>query len=73
MCIQLIRTVDGEVTQGGAGGSLNLDIGTLEEEEDWLKGVALDLANIYYYVSIGSYHEEIGRPGVGWYLRAINK
>jgi len=40
------RTVDGEVAQGGTGGTLHLDVGVLEQEEDGLQGVAVDLSDI---------------------------
>jgi len=38
--------VDGEVAQGGTGGTLHLDVGVLEQEEDGLQGVAVDLSDI---------------------------
>ena len=41
------RTVYGEVAEGGACGTLNLDVWVLEEEQDRLEGVAVDLSDIW--------------------------
>ena len=45
-------TVDGEVAQGSAGGSLDLDVGTLQQEENGLEGIAIDLSNIWTCISV---------------------
>ena len=40
------RTVDSEVTERGAGGTLNLNVWVLEQEQDGLEGLAVDLPDI---------------------------
>lgn len=41
------RTVDSQVAQGGARGTLNLDVWVLEQEEDGLEGVAVDFSDVW--------------------------
>jgi hypothetical protein len=41
------RTVDGQVAQGGARSSLDLEIGVLEQEQDGLEGITVDFADIW--------------------------
>lgn len=40
------RTVHGKVAERCARGSLNFDVGTLEQREDGLEGVSIDLSHI---------------------------
>lgn len=44
--LQSIDTIHSEIAQRGAGGSLDLDIGALKQEQDRFKGVPVDLAHI---------------------------
>ena len=39
-------TVDSEIPEGGTGGSLYLNVWTLEKEQDWLQGIAIDFPDI---------------------------
>lgn len=41
------RTVDGEVAQGGTGGTLHLNVWVLEQKQDGLERVAVDLSDIW--------------------------
>lgn len=39
-------TVDGQVAQGCTRGTLHLDVGVLEQEQDGLEGIAVDFAHV---------------------------
>lgn len=43
---RLVYTIYGEVSQGGASGSLDFNVTTLEEEENWFEGVFVDGSHI---------------------------
>lgn len=46
-CLQRIKlTVDGEISKSCAGCPLHLNIGALEKEQYWFKGVAVDLPDV---------------------------
>lgn len=40
------RTVDGEVTERGAGGTLHLNVWVLKQEQNGLEGLAVDFSDI---------------------------
>jgi hypothetical protein len=44
------RTVDGEVAERSACGTLHLDVWVLEEEQNRLEGVAIDFSDIWVLV-----------------------
>jgi hypothetical protein len=41
-----VPTVHGQVSQRSTGGPLHLDVGILEEKEDWIEGIAVDRSDI---------------------------